>query len=67
MKKPYRYLIVLILLSGILFADSNREYRSKWTLSWEEFYKKEEKKIGLALGGGAVSGAVHIGVTKGNG
>ena len=32
-------------------------------MSWENFSKKEQK-IGLALGGGAVLGAAHIGVLK---
>ncbi|MFO7841614.1 MAG: hypothetical protein R6V48_05610, partial [Fidelibacterota bacterium] len=64
MKMLYRSVIVFILLSAILFADNSREYQSQWSVSWEEYSKKEGKKIGLALGGGAVLGAVHIGVLR---
>ncbi len=60
----YRSVIVFILLSAILFADNSRGYQSQWSVSWDEYSRKEGKKIGLALGGGAVLGAVHIGVLR---
>lgn len=57
-------LITFLLVSGILFASFQQDYHPKWQLSWEDFSRLENVKIGLALGGGAVLGAAHIGVLK---
>ncbi|MFA6618955.1 MAG: patatin-like phospholipase family protein [Candidatus Neomarinimicrobiota bacterium] len=61
-------LIILIALPLLAFTDyqsnfSLVDYRSDWSLSWENYFKKDQK-IGLALGGGSVLGAAHIGVLR---
>ncbi len=62
MKKLIMFVCILIA-SASLIAEDNSDYISNWSMSWEDFSKKEQK-IGLALGGGAVLGAAHIGVLK---
>ncbi|MDZ7821793.1 MAG: patatin-like phospholipase family protein [Candidatus Marinimicrobia bacterium] len=64
MKATIRFISMFMILLNMLPAGNGRSYRSDWSLSWEEFSAKEGKKIGLALGGGAVLGAAHIGVLK---
>lgn len=61
MKKISLILIFTIFIS--LQASELTNYDSDWLISWDDFSKKEQK-IGLALGGGAVLGAAHIGVLR---
>lgn len=64
MRAANKVLTVFLLVSGMLLASFQQDYRSKWQLSWEDFSRREGVRIGLALGGGAVLGAAHIGVLK---
>lgn len=61
--KKFLLCILCILTAVSLIADDKFDYMSNWSMSWDDFNKKEQK-IGLALGGGAVLGAAHIGVLK---
>jgi NTE family protein len=63
MKKILFSLFGILLIMATASALPQDSYRSNWSMSWEDFSKKEQK-IGLALGGGAVLGAAHIGVLK---
>lgn len=58
-----RPLTIAIVLLTLLSAETEQNYYPEWSLSWDQF-TKNEMKIGLALGGGAALGAVHIGVLK---
>jgi NTE family protein len=64
MRKMLKMAFVVFLLGGMLYASALKDYRPSWQLSWEEFSRKDDVRIGLALGGGAVLGAAHIGVLK---
>lgn len=64
MRAANKMLTFFLLVGGMLLASSQQDYRSKWQLSWEDFSRRENVRIGLALGGGAVLGAAHIGVLK---
>ena len=63
MKKIIVSCILILFTFLSMSARDNEDYINNWSMSWEEFCKKEQK-IGLALGGGAVLGAAHIGVLK---
>jgi predicted acylesterase/phospholipase RssA len=63
MKKILFILFGILLIMATASALPQDSYHSNWSMSWEDFSKKEQK-IGLALGGGAVLGAAHIGVLK---
>ncbi len=57
------FVFIILMMISFLSASDMDNYKSDWSMSWENFSKKEQK-IGLALGGGAVLGAAHIGVLK---
>ena len=63
MKKIKKIFIIAIFTFCLLLGMPNNEYKRGWHISWEEF-SKGHQKIGLALGGGSVLGAAHIGVLK---
>lgn len=64
MSKKTILLSLLFVLAFFAYAAEVDDYRSNWAaISWENYTKKEQK-IGLALGGGAVLGAAHIGVLR---
>ena len=60
MKRKIVSIVIIILIAVNLCAQT---YNSQWSINWEDYHKKKQK-IGLALGGGSVLGAAHIGVLK---
>jgi NTE family protein len=56
-------IFTILMISSLLSASDANNYRSNWSVTWDDFSKKGQK-IGLALGGGAVLGAAHIGVLR---
>jgi NTE family protein len=61
--KLYVFVSLILAISSSLSGMAQSDFRSDWSMSWEDFSRKEQK-IGLALGGGAVLGAAHIGVLR---
>jgi NTE family protein len=64
MKHFFRTLGAYLMVFACIAAAGGNSYKPGFKLTWEEFSKEERPKTGLALGGGAVLGAAHIGVLK---
>ena len=61
--KIVAFVFTILMISSFISASDIINYGSNWSMTWDDYFKKEQK-VGLALGGGAVLGAAHIGVLR---